>query len=134
MPIFIATKALAKQQNYDRSSTVDGLSLRCYMAPVAITSEQTLVLLKVLSEPIRLQLVQCLSSGERCVCELTSELGLGQSKLSFHLKVMKGAGLINSRQQGRWIYYRLAPESLILLSNWIGQLAASCLSSAVLCN
>ncbi len=113
---------------------VDGCCLLGHMVLTGIASEQALQLLRVLAEPIRLRLVQCLGSGERCVCELTSELGLAQSKLSFHLKVLKDAGLITVRQQGRWCYYRLAPQALIWLSNWLDQLAVSCNLSALPCS
>jgi ArsR family transcriptional regulator len=91
-------------------------------------------LLKVLAEPIRMELVQCLGAGERCVCDLTSDLGLAQSKLSFHLKAMKDAGLISARQQGRWTYYRLEADSLLWLRNWLDQLANSCIKPASICD
>jgi ArsR family transcriptional regulator len=90
-------------------------------------------LLRALAEPIRLQVVQALAGGERCVCELTAELALSQSKLSFHLRVMKEAGLIHARQEGRWIYYRLDPTTLSALQNWISQLAAGCGTPAQPC-
>ena len=64
-----------------------------------------------------------LGGGERCVCELTAELGLAQSKLSFHLKVMKEAGLIEAREEGRWTYYQLQPELLGQLGAWLASLA-----------
>jgi ArsR family transcriptional regulator len=86
--------------------------------------EQAQRLLRALAEPIRLQVVQALQHGERCVCDLTGDLDLAQSKLSFHLKVLKEAGLIRARQEGRWIYYRLDPAALIALQDWLGQLAA----------
>ena len=54
-------------------------------------------LLKALSEPLRLQIIEALSSGEKCVCDLIQELGLAQSKISFHLKVLKEAELIIDR-------------------------------------
>ena len=88
-----------------------------------LTPEQAQPLLRALAEPIRLQVVHTLAGGERCVCELTGELGLAQSKLSFHLKVMRDAGLISARQQGRWTYYRLDPSALKQLSAWLHQLA-----------
>jgi len=71
-------------------------------------------------------LVDALAPGERCVCDLTGELGLAQSKLSFHLKVMKEAGLIEAREQGRWVYYRLRPEALEELRSWLAAVVASC--------
>lgn len=96
--------------------------------------EQTQRLLRALAEPIRLQVVQALQDGERCVCELTGDLELAQSKLSFHLKVLKDAGLIRSRQEGRWIYYRLEPSALLLLRDWLGRLAEACQSPATPCS
>tara|TARA_Y100001968_G_C18956110_1_gene525454 strand:+ start:101 stop:301 length:201 start_codon:yes stop_codon:yes gene_type:complete len=60
--------------------------------------------LKALSDLLRLQIIESLVRGERCVCELTNEIGLAQSKISFHLKVLKDAVLITDRQTVRWVY------------------------------
>ena len=89
--------------------------------------------LKALAEPIRLQLIEALGVGERCVCELTTELGLAQSKLSFHLKVLKDAGLLAAREDGRWVYYRLQPESLQQLRSWLADLEMGCTTPAQPC-
>ena len=62
---------------------------------------------RALSEPLRLQILELLRSQELCVCELCEQLDVSQSKLSFHLKSLKEANLVHSRQQGRWSYYRL---------------------------
>jgi ArsR family transcriptional regulator, arsenate/arsenite/antimonite-responsive transcriptional repressor len=94
--------------------------------PPALDPHQARALLKALADPIRLQVIEALGGGERCVCELTEELGLAQSKLSFHLKVLKEAGLLADRQSGRWIYYRLQPEALEQLRGWLAELAAGC--------
>jgi len=91
------------------------------------------MLLRALSEPIRLQTIEALAGSERCVCELTEELGLAQSKLSFHLKVLKQAGLIAAREQGRWVYYSLQPEAIENLRAWLARLASHCSTPAVLC-
>lgn len=98
-----------------------------------VSIDQAQSLLRVLADPIRLQVVLALGQGERCVCDLTSELQLAQSKLSFHLRVMKDAGLITSRQQGRWIYYRLQPTVLLSLAGWVERLAASSQTPAAPC-
>lgn len=99
-----------------------------------LATDQAQRLLRALAEPIRLQVVQALQYGERCVCDLTSELDLAQSKLSFHLKVLKEAGLIRARQEGRWIYYSLEPATLLLLRDWLAQLASSCQTRAAVCS
>lgn len=88
-----------------------------------LAPDQAQQLLRALAEPIRLRVVQALQQGERCVCDLTGDLDLAQSKLSFHLRVLKDAGLIQARQEGRWIYYRLEPGSLLALRHWLSELA-----------
>lgn len=65
-----------------------------------------------LSDPTRLEIVGMLSHGERCVCELQSALDAAQSRLSFHLRVLKEAGLVTDRRDGRWIYYAANREAL----------------------
>ena len=65
-----------------------------------------------LSDPTRLALLLRLRNGESCVCDLMDVLDAAQSRLSFHLKVLKEAGLVTDRRDGRWVYYTLAPEAL----------------------
>lgn len=65
-----------------------------------------------LSDETRLEILNCLRDGERCVCELTEVLKAAQSRLSFHLKVLKDAGLIRDRAEGRWMYYALSEQAL----------------------
>lgn len=60
-----------------------------------------------LSDETRLQILERIRGVERCVCELTDALDASQSRLSFHLKVLKDAGLINDRREGRWMYYTI---------------------------
>jgi ArsR family transcriptional regulator len=79
-------------------------------------------LLKALADPIRMDVVQTLAGGERCVCELTETLGLAQSRLSFHLKVMRQSGLITAREEGRWVYYKLVPQAFEQLQEWLNSL------------
>src|SRR5438093_6645015 len=69
-----------------------------------------------LSDPTRLQILDRLRGGERCVCELTDALDTAQSRLSFHLKTLKDAGLVRDRREGRWIYYALEEDALQELS------------------
>ena len=65
-----------------------------------------------LSDETRVQIVEMLSHKERCVCELEQVLDIAQSRLSFHLKVLKDAGLLADRREGRWMYYNLQREAL----------------------
>ena len=103
------------------------------VASPPIQSDQARALLKALAEPLRLRVIEALGGGERCVCDLTADLGLAQSKLSFHLKVLKEAGLLADRQEGRWIYYRLRPEAIDALRAWLADLGAQCGRPAATC-
>lgn len=76
---------------------------------------------RALSEPIRLQILELLREQELCVCELSTQLNLGQSKLSFHLKTLKDAGLLRSRQEGRWIYYSLNLSQMVVLEQYLAE-------------
>lgn len=67
---------------------------------------------QAVAEETRLAIVHLLGDGERCVCELQEALDAGQSRLSFHLKKLKDAGVVSDRRDGRWVYYRLVPEAL----------------------
>ena len=65
-----------------------------------------------LADETRLQIIERLCAGEQCVCDLTDSLQTGQSRLSFHLKTLKEAGVLNDRKEGRWVYYSLNPDTL----------------------
>ena len=74
--------------------------------------DRAVMLFHALSDATRLSILEMLRGGERCVCELQGELDAAQSRLSFHLRVLKEAGLIADRREGRWSYYRIVPETL----------------------
>jgi ArsR family transcriptional regulator, arsenate/arsenite/antimonite-responsive transcriptional repressor len=74
-----------------------------------------------LSEPLRIRLLALLREQELCVCELCEVLEVSQSKLSFHLKTLKEAGLVRSRQSGRWIYYSLNLPQFVVLEQYLAE-------------
>ena len=82
-------------------------------------------LFHALSDETRLQLLELLMEGEKCVCDLTDALKAGQSRLSFHLKALKDTGLVTDRRDGRWVYYALAPEAIIELEELVKGLRAA---------
>ena len=91
-----------------------------------MTSETTasLALLQrfqAVAEETRFDIVRRLSAGERCVCELQDDLDAAQSRLSFHLKKLKDAGIVTDRRAGRWIYYSLVPEALEEMRAFLGE-------------
>lgn len=66
---------------------------------------------KALADLQRLRIVSMLERGELCVCQIVEVLDLAPSTVSKHLTVLAGAGLVESRKEGRWAYYRLAGQS-----------------------
>lgn len=67
---------------------------------------------KALGDPIRLRILQVLTEGDRCVCEIQERVGVAANLLSHHLKVLREAGLVTSDRRGRWIHYRIDPDGL----------------------
>src|SRR5689334_9727521 len=74
--------------------------------------DRAVTLFHALSDVTRLSILEMLRDGERCVCELQDELHAAQSRLSFHLRVLREAGLVSDRKEGRWSYYSIIPEAL----------------------
>jgi len=87
--------------------------------------DQGVSLFHALSDETRLEIMERLKDGAHCVCDLTDALKTGQSRLSFHLKVLKDAGLITDRPEGRWIYYSLNAEALEELEEVVQSLQGS---------
>jgi ArsR family transcriptional regulator len=73
-------------------------------------TERAIELFHALSDETRLEIIELLRRGERCVCELTDSLDAAQSRLSFHLRVLKDAGVVRDRKNGRWVHYELDAE------------------------
>ncbi|PSB14169.1 transcriptional regulator [filamentous cyanobacterium CCP1] len=86
-----------------------------------VASPQTIAGFHALSEPLRLQILDLLRTHELCVCDLCEALSVPQSKLSFHLKVLREAELVRSRQEGRWIYYSLNLPQLVMLEQFLSE-------------
>jgi ArsR family transcriptional regulator len=74
-----------------------------------------------LSDPLRVQVLDLLREKELCVCDLCDALGVTQSKLSFHLKALKQARLVQARQEGRWIYYSLNLPQFVVLEQYLAE-------------
>ena len=87
------------------STTIDTISL-----------EQRVELFKALADPHRLEILSILARTVRCNCHLQDLLDLAPNLLSYHLKILREAGLIVGGRRGRWIDYSIAPEaeSLVL--------------------
>ena len=77
--------------------------------------KQLAAVARALAEPNRIRILAALRGGELCVCELCDALALSQSTLSTHLRVIRQAGLVTARRQGKWMYYAVEPEAAALV-------------------
>jgi DNA-binding transcriptional ArsR family regulator len=83
-------------------------------------------LFKVLSDPMRLQLINLLAEDELCVCDLSELLGAGQSAVSNHLRVLRAAKLVQTRREGKLIFYSLDSQCLVkLLAVGVAQISST---------
>lgn len=99
--------------------------------PLTRTNSKKLVtLFHALSDETRLEIVRRLGSGEKCVCDLQDLLDAAQSRLSYHLRLLKDAGLVSDRREGRWVHYSLVPGALETLGAFVGDLEAAAVTSS----
>ncbi|SNZ08412.1 transcriptional regulator, ArsR family [Persephonella hydrogeniphila] len=71
-----------------------------------------------LSDEIRILIVRLLSEyGELCVCQLQPALDISQPNLSFHLRILRDAGIVRSEKRGKWVYYSLNLKNPVLKAN-----------------
>jgi ArsR family transcriptional regulator len=80
------------------------------VAPLALDVRPIAQLMKALGDETRLRVVALLSHGELCVCHVEAALGLSQPNVSRQFSLLRAAGLVDSRREGSWIYYKLARQ------------------------
>ena len=91
----------------------------------SLDTDRAVRLFHALSDGTRLSIVQRLRLGERCVCDLTDVLDAAQSRLSFHLKVLKDVDLVTDRREGRWMYYTLNTDVLAGVGELVESMASA---------
>jgi ArsR family transcriptional regulator len=79
--------------------------------------------LAALADPVRLAVVGALAQGEQCVCDLHEQVPVAENLLSYHLRVLREAGLVAATRRGRWVDYRLDGEGFSSL--WASLAAAN---------
>jgi DNA-binding transcriptional ArsR family regulator len=81
--------------------------------------EEEAEIFKAMADPCRLKILMLLREGELCVCEIMVGLNRPQSTTSHHLSILKDAGLIKERKDGRWSRYRLSEGAVIEILNQV---------------
>ena len=95
---------------------------RIGMTTATENGERVARLCHALADETRLRVLERLSRGEQCVCDLQESIGVGQSLLSFHLKVLRESGLVDARKDGRWVHYSLRADAVEELAAYVGTL------------
>src|SRR3954471_1677866 len=90
-------------------------------------------LFHALSDETRLEIIELLRKGERCVCELTDSLDAAQSRLSFHLRVLRDAGIVRDRKDGRWVHYELDPDAFEEMETLVASMKPRAVSRSRAC-
>jgi ArsR family transcriptional regulator len=92
--------------------------LACEPLPEA-GAQELAVLFKAVADPVRLRLlslIACHDGGESCVCDLLDAFDMTPPSVSYHLKILREAGLISSERRGTWVYYRVNPDVMTRMS------------------
>jgi ArsR family transcriptional regulator len=82
-------------------------------------AQELALLFKAVADPMRLRLlsmIACHEGGESCVCDLTDAFNVTPPSISYHLKILREAGLISSDRRGTWVYYRVNPDVMARMS------------------
>jgi ArsR family transcriptional regulator len=96
-------------------------------------ADRAIELFHALSDETRLEIIELLRKGERCVCELTDTLDAAQSRLSFHLRVLKDAGIVRDRKDGRWVHYELVPDAFEEIETLVTEMKPRVVGQATNC-
>lgn len=84
-----------------------------------LTLEKNANVFKAFCDEKRLAILELLRSGEKCACVLIDQMEIGQSSLSYHMKILCESGIVESRQEGKWTHYRISEqgshEAMLLL-------------------
>ncbi len=90
-------------------------------------AQEMAALFRAVADPLRLRLlslIACHPGGESCVCDLTGEFDVTAPSISYHLKILREAGLISSERRGTWVYYRIMPAVMARMSGVLAPAAA----------
>jgi ArsR family transcriptional regulator len=84
---------------------------------------------KALSDETRVRILKLLEGGELCICKIMEVLDMKQSRVSRHMGILKNAGLVKDRRDGKWVHYSLNPEPEDLCCKKMISLLAECLKN-----
>lgn len=77
---------------------------------MATVYEEYSKVFKAFCDEKRLHILEMLRNGEKCACELLENIDIGQSALSYHMKILVESGIVESRQEGKWTHYKISKK------------------------
>lgn len=91
-----------------------------------MTREEVAVICKAMSDANRLRIIEMLTQGEKCGCDLLEKLQVTQPTLSHHMKVLSECGLVRSYKEGKWHHYSINCEKFKEYKEYIAAITCSC--------
>lgn len=92
--------------------------------------EKNARIFKALCDEKRLAILELLQSGEKCACVLIEKMEIGQSSLSYHMKILCESGIVDSRQDGKWTHYKISKHGSEKALEILSAITTSKISSA----
>lgn len=77
---------------------------------MATVYEERAKVFKALCDERRQRILELLHTGEKCACVLIDEMGMPQSSLSYHMKILCDSGIVTSREEGKWTHYQISQQ------------------------
>ena len=105
------TARWSRRENHSNKVVEMGALTRIGHTRYVVLVKELILTAKAFADPTRLRILSALRERELCVCELCDSLAVTQSTLSTHLQVIRDAGLVSSRKQGKWMYYAIEPNA-----------------------
>ncbi|MEA4869032.1 MAG: metalloregulator ArsR/SmtB family transcription factor [Christensenella sp.] len=84
--------------------------------------EENAKIFKAFCDENRLRVLERLRTGEKCACVLIEDLGIGQSALSYHMKILVESGVVSARQEGKWTHYSISESGSARAMELLGEL------------
>ena len=100
---------------------------------MATVYEEEAKVFKAFCDERRLRILELLQSGEKCACILIEEMGMPQSSLSYHMKILCDSGVVIGRKEGKWMYYSLSEEGLDRVMETLKEIKANMKKEEVCC-
>lgn len=79
---------------------------------------------KAVSDETRLKIIDMLSCGEMCACDILEEFSITQSTLSYHMKILSDSGLVNAFRDGSWVKYTLNQENIEVMMLFLKEITS----------